>query len=113
MKSLAHKVQKPKPVSLQGLQTVYNFALNFSAKSLTAKYTNHAKILFAYLAYFAVAILIAGNRCAQIRLQFFRQFFRQAFWFFVNAGADVERFRFQNQFSVLLQNAVAEIQAHF
>ena len=48
----------------------------------------------------------------QIRLQFFRQFFRQAFRFFVAAGAAVKGFGFENQFSVLVQNAVAEIQPH-
>jgi hypothetical protein len=46
-------------------------------------------------------------------LQFSHQFLRQTFWFFINAGADVESFRFKNQFSVLIQNAMAEIHADF
>ena len=48
----------------------------------------------------------------QIRLQFVRQFLRQAFGFFIHTGADVKGFGFKNQFAGLVHDAVGKIQSH-
>jgi len=48
----------------------------------------------------------------QIRPQGFHEFRRQAFGFFIAAGAAVEGFGFENEFAVGVQDAVAKVQPH-
>ena len=62
--------------------------------------------------YFTLHTLIPLSFGSQIRLQFFHEFRRQTFRFFITAGAAVERFGFENEFAILIQNAVAEVQPH-
>src|ERR1700733_4257737 len=45
--------------------------------------------------------------------QLFRQFFRQAPGFFVQARADVKGFRLQNHLAILVQNTMAKINSDF
>ena len=55
---------------------------------------------------------MAAELFPQERQQFFHQFGRQALGFLGAAGAAVEGFRLQQQFAVLVQDAVAKVHAH-
>jgi len=55
---------------------------------------------------------IGFGRGFHIRRELRGQFRRHALRFFIKAGADVMRFGFENQFAVLVGDAMAEVHAH-